>query len=138
MITFEEFIKTHIEETEVKTINGLELVFLTCIACSFTRSHKHQMSTYIIGRRVWRQEHFDYVNHPFGKTMSTHHEFPIYEIPQSEKTERISQLRHVSSQPGLFKIPANYKEMSETEQKAVIKDLWLKLVESLEQDKAEG
>lgn len=131
MITFEEFIKTHIEETEVKTINGLELVFLTCSTCPFTRSHKHQMSTYIIGRRVWRQEHFDYANHPFGKTMSTHHEFPIYELPKNEKTPETSQHQSISAQPGLFKIPAKYKEMSEKEQKAVIKDLWINLVNDL-------
>lgn len=133
MISFEDFIDTHVEKTEVKTINGMELVFLTCSACSFKRSHKHQMSTYTIGRRVWRQQHFDFVANPCGKTESEHNQYPIQELNQ----ERPQQPQAMEAQKQLFKFPANYKEIPEAEQKEFIKGLWKNLVGSLKQDKDE-
>jgi biotin synthase-related radical SAM superfamily protein len=131
MITFEEFIDTHVEKTEVKTINGMELVFLTCSACSFKRSHKHQMSTYTIGRRVWRQQHFDFVANPSGKTESEHNEYPIQELNQQPKPDVPNDPQAAEVQKQLFKIPANYKELPEAEQKEFIKGLWLNMVTAL-------
>jgi biotin synthase-related radical SAM superfamily protein len=131
MISFEEFIENHVEKTEVKTINGMELVFLTCSACSFKRSHKHQMSTYTIGRRVWRQQHFDFVANPSGKTVSEHNEYPIQELNQQQKPEVPKDPQPAEVQKQLFKIPANYKELPEAEQKEFIKGLWLNMVTAL-------
>jgi len=133
MISFEDFIDTHVEKTEVKTINGMELVFLSCSACGFKRSHKHQMSTYTIGRRVWRHQHFDYLVNPSGKIESEHNQYPIQELNQ----ERPQQPQAMEEQKQLFKFPANYKEMPEVEQKEFIKSLWKNLVGSLKQDKDE-
>ena len=131
MISFEEFIETHVENTEVKTINGMELVFLTCSACGFKRSHKHQMSTYTIGRRVWRQQHFDFVANPSGKTVTEHNEYPIQELNQQPKPEVPKDPQAAEVQKQLFKIPANYKEMPEADQKLLIKGLWLNMVTAL-------
>jgi len=130
MISFEEFIENHVEKTEVRTINGLELVFLTCSACSFKRSHKHQMSTYTIGRRVWRQQHFDFVANPSGKTDSEHNEYPIQELNQQQKSDNPQSDN--SSTP-YFKIPENLKEMSDEKRKAFIHEMWSHLTKSLKQ-----
>ena len=131
MITFEDFIENHVEKTEVKTINGMELVFLTCSACSFKRSHKHQMSTYTIGRRVWRQQHFDFVANPSGKTDSEHNEYPIQELNQQHKSDNPQS---DNSSTSYFKIPENLKEMSDEKRKAFIHEMWSHLTKSLKQE----
>gem|GEM_PF-5166241 len=89
------------------------------------------MSTYTIGRRVWRQHHFDFVANPSGKTESEHNEYPIQELNQQQKLEVPKDPEAAEVQKQLFKFPANYKELPEAEQKEFIKGLWLNMVTAL-------
>lgn len=68
-----EFVKLHEEISEVKLIGGRELYILTCLKCNFKRIDKNMMQTILIGRKVWRQQHYDYVNSP-DKSIPAYHD----------------------------------------------------------------
>ena len=133
MITLEEFNKTHVVKTEFRTVNGIELFFFSCSICQFRRSHRHQVASYSTAIPVWNEQHFDFVANPFGGTISEWHEFPPYEL--NPKPVKNGDPENAPIEKHFFKIPTNYKELSEAEQKEFIKGLWLNMVNSLRKDK---
>ena len=102
-----EFFKIHIEQTEVREVDGQKLVFLTCDKCDFKRIDKHLMQTYLIGRNIWAGQHYDYINNP--------------------EIEVKAFWDNSDSFQATIGIPKNIAQMSEAELKNFSRKAWNKL-----------